>query len=106
MESLVIFFIAFRFVGCIGGLYFSWKIARMPITPTKTWTLYVVGWVTWLSQNVANFFFTNPVGNMLDQEKPLAFFTIVGSALVVMFFFAATARTYYDLKGKFRGIID
>ena len=105
MDTLFIYFVAFRFVACIGGLIFSFKIARMSITPVKTWILFTLGWAFWLAQNVAYFFFVNPIEQTLTAHSPLSYLTIVGGALVVLFFFAATVRVYFELKGKFKNIL-
>lgn len=104
MEAIFLFFLVFRFVGIAGGLYFAWKIARMPITPTRTWALFAAGWVMWLLQGVLYYY-------LVDRAIDNGHFTIlsamnaVAQAVVVLFFFAATVRTYYDLRRKFDKIL-
>ncbi len=105
MITLLIFFIAFQFIAPAGGLYFSIKIARIPVTPTKTWILFLLGWLMWIAQNLTYYIFVNPIGSIVADTEPVEYLSITTGALLVLFFFAGTVRVYYDLKSKFRGLI-
>lgn len=105
METLLIFFLAFRFIGILGGLYFSLRIAHIPVTPTRTWILFTLGWLAFLAQSVVGLFFVRPVQEILESSTSLTYASLIFGSLFVLFFFAATVRVYYDLKAKFNAIL-
>lgn len=106
MLSFYIFLLAFRFIATIGLVTFSFKIARMRLTPTLTWMLITIGFTLSLIRLVETTFFVTDIAKILDGfNKVQVVADQITATVTIGLFFTGVTRIYFDLKSKFKGII-
>lgn len=96
MTAIYIFLIVFSLVCNAGALYYSWRILRMKVTSSFTWSLITFAFFVRIAMQIYGLRYTADVLTFLNQYDAT---TIYGTQIVQMLgllaFFIAIGRIYH-----------
>lgn len=103
MYYFFVFLLCFRFIAIAGSAIYSYKIARMPITPTWIWGIFCASFCLSLGRLIMSSFFFNDLVALLDAyTKTNVIADQLVSACAVFLIFFGVLSVYYNLKLKFK----
>lgn len=96
MMAIYIFLLAFSLVCNIGALYYSWKILRIKLTSSFTWSLITFAFLVRVGMQIYGIQYARDVVIFLDQyDDAMIYIAQSIQMLGLLAFFIALGRIYH-----------
>lgn len=103
---IVGFILGLKFFTGVGASFLAWRISRMSVTPSGTWLIFTAAYLGLTARAVERVFYINVYTDTAQIYGYGPVFTdLFLGAFIYLALFVATAKVFFDLKAKFKGLL-